>query len=748
MNAAINAQTIKHRLQLGHWNLNGLMSKQLGLKLENEDVLKVINSCHIFGITETHLLPSNGKQLVGYKDFHSFRKQGKRKNYNSGGISVYIRDEILDGVSVKHGETSDFIWVELKKKKQYFNLQENVHIGFVYIAPANSNLNDRDFTAYESLEKDVSKFSLKGDVMLLGDFNSRVAKMSDFIINDDDKHTPLPDTYISDENEYLSVRRNEDINTNEYGKHLLSLCQEHQLRIMNGRMLGDLNGKPTSFKWNGCSAVDYGIVNRGLWDRIDFFKVWELVGHISDHCPISCGFKCSYKIAKVENDIYPLKPNFKWDDQSEFIYKSALTSNSIGNQIESVLQMTESNLCIDEMLSKVENILKSAADGALKQRRNIYSKSKRKKKKWFDRDCYILRKDVLRLGRKMCRSKATHEQRTVFFSKKKELRKLVKFKKKEFRQNILNQLNNLEENNPRQYWKLVSELKDLESNKSCESECLSAQEWVTYFSDLLYNSNMENCTNLEYCISKMLETKTFSKLDYRITQKEIKYCISNLKHGKTVGMDRISAEMIKASTNQLLPVYEKLFNSIFRQGIYPNNWKESFIVPLFKSGSHKDPSNYRGIAINSALSKIFSMILTNRFESFAKENQLIDDTQIGFKKGCRTVDHMFILTTLIDKYVKKLKSPLYVCFVDFRKAYDRVWRQALLYKLSRMDINGMFFNIINSMYGNNKMCVRVNKFHRSHFFTSNVGVRQGDAISPILFNLYVADLKKVSRGGL
>ena len=48
------------------------------------------------------------------------------------------------------------------------------------------------------------------------------------------------------------------------------------------------------------------------------------------------------------------------------------------------------------------------------------------------------------------------------------------------------------------------------------------------------------------------------------------------------------------------------------------------------------------------------MILTNRLESFAKDNQLIDNTQIGFKKGCRTVDHMFILTTLIDKYVKKL----------------------------------------------------------------------------------------------
>ena len=54
------------------------------------------------------------------------------------------------------------------------------------------------------------------------------------------------------------------------------------------------------------------------------------------------------------------------------------------------------------------------------------------------------------------------------------------------------------------------------------------------------------------------------------------------------------------------------------------------------------------------------------------------------------MDHMFIMTTLIDKYVKKLKSPLNVCFVDFRKAYDSVWRQALLYKLSRMNINGLF----------------------------------------------------------
>ena len=86
-------------------------------------------------------------------------------------------------------------------------------------------------------------------------------------------------------------------------------------------------------------------------------------------------------------------------------------------------------------------------------------------------------------------------------------------------------------------------------------------------------------------------------------------------------------------------------------------------------------------------------------------------------------------------------TPLYVFFVDFKKAYDCVWRQALLYKLLMMNINGLFFNILKSVYANNEICVRVSNFQRSRFFTSNVGVRQGDAISPVLFNLYVSDLQ-------
>ena len=159
-----------------------------------------------------------------------------------------------------------------------------------------------------------------------------------------------------------------------------------------------------------------------------------------------------------------------------------------------------------------------------------------------------------------------------------------------------------------------------------------------------------------------------------------------------------------------------MFNAILRSGIYPTSWHDSYICPIYKSGSRSDPSYYRGIAITNILGKVFSIILNNRLEKFITSNNLIDDTQIGFKKNCRTSDHMFILQTLIDKYVKKLKSPLYVCFVDFRKAYDSVWRQALMFKLLSQNVSGMFFRIVKEMYINNNICVKINNCERTIFF--------------------------------
>lgn len=101
------------------------------------------------------------------------------------------------------------------------------------------------------------------------------------------------------------------------------------------------------------------------------------------------------------------------------------------------------------------------------------------------------------------------------------------------------------------------------------------------------------------------------------------------------------------------------------------------------------------------------------------------------------------MKNIIDKYINKAaKSKLYVCFVDFKSAFDTVWRKALLYKLMKNGICGNFINIIDSMYSNVLYRIKVDGF-LSPPIKSNVGVKQGCVLSPLLFNLFLSDLPDI-----
>ena len=97
----------KKRIVISHWNLTGLISKHFGNKLELKEVFNKIKQIGILGVSETHLLPEAGHPLDTFRDFNSFRKAGKRRNYGSGGISVYMKNNVARGISVIHGESPD-----------------------------------------------------------------------------------------------------------------------------------------------------------------------------------------------------------------------------------------------------------------------------------------------------------------------------------------------------------------------------------------------------------------------------------------------------------------------------------------------------------------------------------------------------------------------------------------------------------------------------------------------------------------
>ena len=100
-----------------------------------------------------------------------------------------------------------------------------------------------------------------------------------------------------------------------------------------------------------------------------------------------------------------------------------------------------------------------------------------------------------------------------------------------------------------------------------------------------------------------------------------------------------------------------------------------------------DPSNYRGICISSCLGKVFCSILNTRLLNFSNNHKILHRSQIGFVPGPRTSEHIFSLRTLIDQHVTHSpRGKLYTCFVDFKKAFDSIWHQGLLYKLLKTQV--------------------------------------------------------------
>ena len=89
----------------------------------------------------------------------------------------------------------------------------------------------------------------------------------------------------------------------------------------------------------------------------------------------------------------------------------------------------------------------------------------------------------------------------------------------------------------------------------------------------------------------------FDELNVPITDEEVRVAISSLKNRKVCGHDHVTAEMLKASGNIAVTFFTQLFSKIFSEGVYPEQWSRSVIVPLFKKGDRDIPNNYRGISL-------------------------------------------------------------------------------------------------------------------------------------------------------
>lgn len=370
------------------------------------------------------------------------------------------------------------------------------------------------------------------------------------------------------------------------------------------------------------------------------------------------------------------------------------------------------------------------------QNKHKINKQRIKKDVWFDNECKCVRKELRQLAN---RSIANQTLRLTYSNCLKNYKTLIRNQKDKYYEARIDEIDeSIDQNN---FCKLFKKSESPKSDTLLQSSTI----WSSYFKNLYQKIEPSDLNQPQTKIKDKLEDlkKTIKKyqnpLDTLIATSEISEHIKNLKLKKACGQDNISNEMLKHSSPYIIQTLAKLFNLVLLSGSSPETWSEGLITPMYKKGDKFEPNNYLGICVGSNLAKLFCNIINSRIVTFLTQHNILNKSQIGFLPKQRTSDHIYSLHTLINKNCKGKQRKIFSCFIDFKKAFDSIWHDGLLYKLLQIGIGGKTFDIIQSMYENSRCADKLGDF-RTILFQQGRGVRQGCALSPTLFNIYINDL--------
>lgn len=692
----------------------------------------------IVGLVETHTITGQHDDIF-FADFDTHllhRPKHKKAPHGSGGIAVLLRHNIRKGIKIHQSKGNDYVWLNLNKG--FFGFTEDLHICIAYIPPADSTYSKSlKQDILDRIESDINRLKTQGNILLMGDLNGRVGRVLDFIPADSDKHLPL-DNYTLDS--IIPSRNSQDTTVDDRGKHIIDMCIKSQMRILNGRKIGDSMGYFTSHQYNGSSVVDYAICSEALLTDISYFKVHHFLGSLTDHCMISMyiNAKLPSPTSAKSVHLHKLPRQFKWNQGSSEAFQEALQLPHIKLRIKLTLSNLKTNTGnTPTLVDQVTEIFTETAKMALRHKKSKPNASLAKP--WDSSQLKRMEREVNKKGREMAKSQ-TGEHRKNFFLALKIFRKHRKYAKRHYIHNKLQELNDLKDN-PKEFWQLLEKLKQ-GNNKENHADKIDPGTWHNYLYQLNQCHESNNSDNIDHLIDNLMENKTFTPLDFTIKESEVVEAIGKLKNNKSPGMDLVSNDMLKSAKDTISPCLQLLFNKIFTSGEYPESWCKGIVTNIHKKGSFLDPQNYRSITITSAIGKLFNSIMNTRLERYLEENNIISPYQIGFQKNSSTADHLFSLKTIINKYTQKGGGKLYTCFVDFKQAFDRVWHQGLLLKLAKLNINNLFFTYIKNMYAQIELFVKVGDHTTKEPIKSEIGVRQGDNLSPTLFKIYINDLQQ------
>jgi len=224
-----------------------------------------------------------------------------------------------------------------------------------------------------------------------------------------------------------------------------------------------------------------------------------------------------------------------------------------------------------------------------------------------------------------------------------------------------------------------------------------------------------------------------------ITSEEVEKILFKVNKKSAPGLDGNTYQVYARFKVILLPLLVTIFRRCWKEKKIPQAWKLSCTKLAFKAGDPTVAANWRPLAMQSTLYKIYIALLQRRLGAWAESNNRLHNGQKGFREGVAGCDeHQFVSHAILDD-TRRSRLPLYMVYYDIRNAFGAIPHAYLWFVLKELGVPASFIALLKDVYTN--AFTMVSTAHgTSTPIHQRAGVFQGCPLSPLLFILGMAPL--------
>ena len=534
-----------------------------------------------------------------------------------------------------------------------------------------------------------------------------------------------------------------DSRSNQYGQKLVDMLDTSKFSIIT-------SSTPTFLATNGSSVIDLTIMTNDMVEKVESCKTDINIELFSGapfrgHVPLITTFNTEGSVTSRDTITKINLDKVCWKKWTEDLEK--LITNK-ENYLSNLSDPNELGEFIDKAIQTVTN-----QHGEMKTV-SVHSKP------YWTPELETLCQEMRKTRTNYCFRNTDDNER-----KMKDAKEVFdEARKRQCREFILEKTKNLNSAQRRKFWKEFNQIFKKKSDQTIEPLINSDGKLVTDNASMeevmfgtffeghhLKDANFDDAfyveTNRIYAeimqadiVEENEAEGPLKDLNSDITAAEIKAAIRQYNaDGKSSDKEEFNPKMFTHLGDNILKYINKLANLCLNQGKWI--WNKSEVIFLRKGGkeTYDKPGSYRPISISSYIGKLIEKILAQRIQKYLNILGINDEDQEGFKAAHNTIRYLnrLVLGINSDKQ-KKLTS---IClFIDFEKAFDSVWKKGLIVKLHKLGINGKILYLIDDFLMNRKVTININGIVGNIRQSSDIGLPQGSALSPLLFRIYVMDL--------